>query len=178
MGDLPGAAGRGSGTMSKCAMMKNLSGGFAILSLFAAGDAVAQTPRPEIRSVDLPHLLIDRPQPPAYRSDEVELELAPAKVPGWRLEYKVDMKAGDALLYSLTASAPVIAEFHNEIASNKAVMFYREEQATTASHGQFIAPALGAHGWYIANTTDKPVKVRLKLSGYYATTPGLIPIAK
>lgn len=151
---------------------------FATLTLLAAGAAVAQTARPEIRSVDLPHLLIDRPQPTAYRSDDIELELAPAKMPGWRLEYKVDMKAGDALLYSLIASGPVISEFHNEIASNKAVMFYREEKATTASHGQFIAPALGAHGWYLANTTDKPVKIRLKLSGYYATTPGLIPIAK
>jgi len=112
----------------------------------------------------------------SYRSDEIEFELKPAKVPGWRLEYKVGMKAGDALLYSLTSNAPVISEFHNEITSNKAVMFYREEQATTASHGQFIAPAAGAHGWYIANTTDEPVKVRLKLSGYYTTTPGLITI--
>jgi len=151
----------------------------AILSLLASGYAVAQTPpRPEVRSADLPHLMIDRPQEAAYRSDEIEFELKPAKVPGWRLEYKVGMKAGDALLYSLTSSAPVISEFHNEIASNKAVMFYREEQTTTASHGQFIAPAAGAHGWYIANTTDKPVKVTLKLSGYYETKPGLIPIAK
>lgn len=151
----------------------------AILSLLAMGHAGAQTPpRPEVRSADLPHLMIDRPQEAAYRSDEIEFILKPAKVPGWRLEYKVGMKAGDALLYSLTSSAPVIAEFHNEIASNKAVMFYREEQATTASHGQFIAPAAGAHGWYIANTTDKPVKVTLKLSGYYETKPGLIPIAK
>ena len=159
--------------------MRRFLRGAAILSLFATGHAVAQIPpRPEVRSSDLPHLMIDRPQEAAYRSDEIEFELKPAKVPGWRLEYKVGMKAGDALLYSLTSNAPVISEFHNEITSNKAVMFYREEQATTASHGQFIAPAAGAHGWYIANTTDEPVKVRLKLSGYYTTTPGLIAIAK
>lgn len=159
--------------------MRRFLSGASILYLFATGHAIAQTPpRPEVRTADLPHLMIDRPQQAAYRSDEIEFELKPAKVPGWRLEYKVSMNAGDALLYSLTANAPVISEFHNEITSNKAVMFYREEQATTASHGQFIAPAAGAHGWYIANTTDKPVTVRLKLSGYYTTTPGLMTMAK
>ncbi len=159
-------------------MMSRLSSATTILSLLTSGTAVAQASRPEVRSVDLPHLMVDRPQQAAYRSDEIEFDLKPAKAPGWRLEYKVGMKAGDALLYSLTASAPVISEFHAELASNKAVIFYREEQATTASHGQFIAPAAGDHGWYIANTTDKPVKVKLKLSGYYTTSPGLIPIAK
>ena len=159
-------------------MMVRFLSGAAVLSLLIAAPVGAQTPRPEVRSADLPHLMIDRPQDAAFRSDEIVLELKPAKTPGWRLEYKVGMKAGDALLYSLTASAPVISEFHNEMASNKAVMFYREEQATTASHGQFLAPGDGDHGWYIANTTDRPVTVKLKLSGYYATAPGLIPIAK
>lgn len=153
-------------------------GAAALLAVLPAGHSAAQTPRPEVRSADLPHLMIDRPQAAPFRSDEIILQLKPAKTPGWRLEYKVAMKAGDALLYSLTASAPVISEFHNEMASNKAVMFYREEAATTASHGQFIAPGDGDHGWYIANTTDQPVTIRLKLAGYYAAGPGLIPIAK
>ncbi len=159
-------------------MMVRFLSGAAVLSLLAAGSVAAQTPRPEVRSADLPHLMIDRPQTAPFHSDEITLQLKPAKTPGWRLEYKVAMKAGDALLYSLTASEPVISEFHNEMASNKAVMFYREEAATTASHGQFIAPGDGDHGWYIANTTDKPVTVKLKLSGYYTAGPGLIPIAK
>lgn len=146
--------------------------------LLSAGVLSAQTPPPEVRSSDLPHLLIDRPHDAAFRTDVLEFELQPAKNPGWRLEYKVGMNAGDAMLYSLTANGPIISEFHNEISSNKAVMFYREEKSTTASHGQFIAPANGAHGWYIANTTDKPVKVQIRIAGYYRTDPGLIKIAK
>jgi hypothetical protein len=148
-----------------------------VIALAIAGVTVsAEEKRPDVRSKDMPLLIIDRPQPAAFRSDIVEFELAPTKSPGWRLEYKVTAKAGDALLYSLTASGPVISEFHNEMLPSKAVMFYREEAATTASHGQFISPANGAHGWYLANTTDKPVKVRLQLSGYYTLEPGLIKI--
>lgn len=148
-----------------------------VLLLAVAGVSVsAQEKRPDVRTKDMPMLIIDKPQPAPFRSDTLEFDLAPQKTPGWRLEYKVGAKAGDAFVYSITATGAVISEFHNEMLPSTAVMFYREEAATTASHGQFVSPANGAHGWYFANTTDKPVKVRLKLSGYYTLEPGLIKI--
>ena len=58
------------------------------------------------------------------------------------------------------------------------MIFYREDTATAASHGQFIAPMSGAHGWYLANPHDRPVTVRLRLSGYYKTSPGLLKIQR
>lgn len=148
-----------------------------ILAVLAAVAATAaEEERPYVRTTELPHLSIDKPQLAAFRSDTIEIKLAPQKQAGWRTEYKVSMGAGDALVYSLTATGAVISEFHNEIKPSGAVMFYREEKATTASHGQFLSPANGEHGWYVANTTDKPVTVTLKLSGFYTTKPGMIPI--
>lgn len=152
---------------------------WVLLATAVQGNAAAeQAKQPEIRAASLPNLLIERSHSQPFVTDELKFELAPAKSPGWRLEYIVDMKAGDAMLYSLVATAPVISEFHGEINANKAVMFYREDAATTAAHGQLIAPADGGHGWYIANTTDKPVTVTLRLSGRYEKTPGLVKISK
>jgi hypothetical protein len=94
------------------------------------------------------------------------------------VEYKVDVGAGDALVYSLKADLPVISEFHGEAHATKTVVFYREETAMAASHGQFVAPMSGAHGWYLANPHEKPVTVRLQLSGYYRPAPGLLKIQR
>ena len=135
-------------------------------------------PPPELRSSEAPHLMIERGHGQAFRSDAVEIVLAPATETGSRVEYKVDVGAGDALVYSLTADQPVISEFHGEAHVTKTVIFYREETATAASHGQFIAPMSGAHGWYLANPHDKPVTVKLRLSGYYKTSPGLLKIVR
>lgn len=129
---------------------------------------------PEFRSSDLPMMVIERSHEAPFRSDVIELTLAPKSEPGSRLEYKVHMEAGDALLYALTTSEPVVAEFHGQSDANDAVMFYREDSATAESYGQFVAPMTGVHGWYLANEQDTPVSIRLTLSGYYELEPGLI----
>lgn len=147
---------------------------FAMTAFMLAQPASAQSP--EFRSDDLPGATIHRAAEHMYRSDTIDLTLAPASQPGSRLEYKVHMKAGDALLYAIAASGPVVSEFHGESDANGAVMFYREEDATNESYGQFVAPMEGVHGWYLANRQETPVSVRLTISGYYSLTPGLITI--
>ena len=135
-------------------------------------------PPPELRSSEMPHLVVERAHKERFRSDTVEISLAPASQTGSRVEYKVDVGAGDALVYSLKADLPVISEFHGEAHATKTVVFYREETAMAASHGQFVAPMSGAHGWYLANPHEKPVTVRLQLSGYYRPAPGLLKIQR
>ena len=144
----------------------------AVLSPVSA--SMAQAPVPEFRSSDLPHLGVERQQAKTWRTDVVEIPLAAKGQKGARLEYKVHVAAGDALVYSLTATKPLVSEFHGESKANKAVMFYREDKATTSTHGQFVSPMTGAHGWYLANENDTPVTVRLHLAGYYEVEPGLI----
>lgn len=144
---------------------------FAAIAALALPASAAS---PEFRSSDLPTAVIERDHEQPSRTDTIELTLAPKSEPGSRLEYKVHMEAGDALLYALAASQPVVAEFHGESDANKAVMFYREEGSTAESYGQFVAPMTGVHGWYLANEQETAVSVRLTLSGYYELEPGLI----
>ncbi len=142
----------------------------------AAAPPAPPPPTPEFRSSDLPNLNIERKQAAAFRTDVIELPLEPKGQVGGRLEFKVRMKAGDAMVYGLIASGAVVSEFHGEAEVNRAVMFYREEKAMTTTHGQFVAPMDGIHGWYLANTTDQKVTVRIQLAGYYLRDPGLILI--
>lgn len=149
------------------------------MTLASAGFATSLTAAsPEFRSDDLPGAVIHRASDAAAQTEIIELPLAAKGQPHSRLEYKVHMQAGDVLLYSFAASAPVISEFHGEGDSNKAVMFYREEKATGESHGQFVAPMTGVHGWYFSNENTVPVTIRLQISGHYKVEPGLIQIAK
>jgi len=144
------------------------------LAALIAVPAAAQSP--EFRASDLPHANIHRDAAGMFAADTVEITLAPAGQPGARVEYKVHMAAGQVLVYALAASAEITSEFHGESDANKAVMFYREEPATAQSYGQFIAPATGIHGWYLANNQPEAVAVRLSFSGYYTPTPGLIEL--
>lgn len=163
--------------MTRLSLVRPALLGLGLLALAAPATA-QQKPPPEFRSTDLPHVVVEKKHGQPFRTDVIEIPLAAAKQLGSRTEYKVSMKAGDALVYSLTASKPVVSEFHGESDANKAVMFYREETATTATHGQFVSPMGGAHGWYLANTHDTPITVRLQLSGYYTVEPGLIKFTK
>jgi len=147
----------------------------AALAAVVAAPLSAQSP--EFRSTDLPGAVIHRGQDGPSRSDTVEFTLAARGQPGSRLEYKVHMQAGNAMLYQFTATEMIVAEFHGESDANKAVMFYQEDAAISDGYGQFVAPMTGVHGWYLANRGDVPVTIRLTLSGYYTVTPGLIPIA-
>ena len=156
-----------------------LSAATALATTLLTTSALGQPkPPPELRSSEMPHMMVERAHQQPFRSDTVEIPLAPASQTGSRVEYKVDVGAGDALVYSLTADQPVISEFHGEAHATKTVVFYREETAMAASHGQFTAPMSGVHGWYLANPHEKPVTVRLQLSGYYKTTPGLLKIQR
>ena len=116
------------------------------------------------------------PQP--YRSDVIDIPLTTADSDSEHseLEYKVRMKAGDALVYSWTVSGMTNPEefyfdFHGETpvgpgVPEAKVVEYR--QATgLASNGVLVAPMPGVHGWYLQNQSVGPVVVHLKLSGFY-----------
>jgi hypothetical protein len=46
------------------------------------------------------------------------------------------------------------------------------KQATgRKQNGTLVAPIPGVHGWYLQNSSSKPVVVRLKLSGFYELVP-------
>ena len=103
--------------------------------------------------------------PTEYRTDTVKIPLGPDA----ELEYKVAMKAGEAMVYSWSVDREsVYYDFHGEPSNDpKHATRYREEQENTKSNGALVAPFEGIHGWYWLNLSAKPIVVTLKMSGFY-----------
>ena len=118
----------------------------------------------------------------AYRTDTVSIPLAAAGDPERKdeLEYKVRMKVGDSMVYSWTAPGVAKPEefyfdFHGETPAGpnnpKATVVEYRQATGVASNGVLIAPIQGVHGWYLQNQSEKPVVVKLKVSGFYTLVP-------
>lgn len=107
-----------------------------------------------------------------FRFDSREITLAP----GEGMEIKYDMKKGAGLLYSWTTSAPVFFEFHGEPdvkpAGKEGTDYYEsyeldDKKGRDQSHGTFVAPSTGIHGWFWENKSDKPVTLKLHSAGFF-----------
>lgn len=99
-----------------------------------------------------------------YRQETMSLTLAP----GQGAEIKAHMKTGDAFLFHWTTDAAVAVDMHGErvgAAKDEYTSYWIEREQSGAS-GTFIAPFDGSHGWYWKNRSDKPVTVRVDVSGF------------
>jgi len=103
--------------------------------------------------------------PTEYRTDTVKIPLGP----DGEIEYKVAMKAGEAMVYSWSVNREsVYYDFHGEPSNDpKHATRYREEQENTKGNGAFVAQFEGIHGWFWLNLSGKPIVVTLKMSGFY-----------
>jgi hypothetical protein len=103
--------------------------------------------------------------PTEYRTDTVKIPLGP----DGELEYKVAMKAGEAMVYSWSVDREsVYYDFHGEPSNDpKHATRYREEQENTKANGAFVAPFEGIHGWFWLNLSGKNIVITLKMSGFY-----------
>ena len=107
--------------------------------------------------------------PRKYYSGNIQIEIAGKE----ELEYKATLALGEPLLYSWRVQGgPVYFEFHGEPTEGNwpAVYFrsYEIEQRASESHGSFIAPFTGQHGWFWRNLSDRPAVITLQASGYYS----------
>lgn len=100
-----------------------------------------------------------------WKTETIELPLGP----DGEVEYKFRMLSGQSMVYSWQVDrGSVYYDFHGHPENDpKASKTYREEQENTKANGVFIAPIEGIHGWYWLNLTGEPLKVTLKVSGYY-----------
>ena len=112
------------------------------------------------------------PERENFQFDSREYTLAA----GEGMEVKYDMKKGAGLVYSWTASAPLAFEMHGEPdvkPEGKGGTDYYEsyllddKAGKTESHGTFLAPSTGIHGWFWENKSDKPVTLKLSAAGYF-----------
>lgn len=111
-------------------------------------------------------------QPNRYKIDSREMKLAP----GEGMEIKYNMKKGAGLIFSWIAEKAVLTEFHgvpNVKPQGKEGTDYYESYelddkvGKDQSHGTFIAPSTGIHGWFWENTSKEPVTVKLVSAGFY-----------
>ena len=117
-----------------------------------------------------------RSQPTHFRSDVIEFDLASGDdtTGGNELEYKVHMERGASYVYAWSVSGVAdpeefYTEFHGHTLSSGQSMTVSEyRKATgTSDNGTLTAPFSGIHGWYFQNQAVPPVKVTLKLAGFY-----------
>ena len=121
----------------------------------AAAAPVAQPPAATVSKRTVP-----------FRSDEMMLTLQP----GEGSEIKTTMRQGEQFVFIWTAEGgKVNFDMHGE-RPNAGAEFtsYWKDTQQTRSQGTFVAPFDGTHGWFWRNRGDQPVRIKVKVSGFYA----------
>ena len=107
--------------------------------------------------------------PSTFREDAITIELDVFE----QVEYKAVMQRGDAIVYSWSVEkGTVYTDFHADPGEgaegypDRYFIRYRESE-TPADAGSLVAPFAGNHGWYWLNIEEHPIRITLKVSGYY-----------
>lgn len=106
--------------------------------------------------------------PREFKLDVFEIVLGPYEY----VEYKYQLEKGATMLYSWTANAGVVHDFHGERAKDATDGGPPEESfdnnARGQSTGSYSAPFSGIHGWYWENPGAETITIRLTSAGFYA----------
>jgi hypothetical protein len=110
------------------------------------------------------------PHSNTYKVDSRDIVLAPGK----GIEVMYHIEKGATMVYSWKANDVVIFEFHGEpdvIPANAPKGYYESHEKDDAgrnqSHGTFLSPSTGIHGWYWKNGTQREVTIHLATAGFY-----------
>ena len=76
------------------------------------------------------------------------------------------------MVYSWKANGKVMFEFHGEPDQKPNPDYYDsyeldDKVGKDQSHGSFIAPSTGIHGWFWENKGDKNVELKLTVAGFF-----------
>jgi hypothetical protein len=106
-------------------------------------------------------------RPGVYKVDRHQITLRPKE----GIEYKYEMEKGTMMVYSWKASGgKVNHEFHGEPvgAPRGYADTYLKEDGVDQSHGTFMAPSSGIHGWFWENTGGADVTVTISAAGFFS----------
>lgn len=120
----------------------------------ATAASVVQTPAGIVAKSDVP-----------FRSDDMSLTLQPNE----GAEIKATMRKGEQFVFNWAAEGgSVNVDMHVEKlnAGDKFTSYWKGQQLS-GDQGTFVAPFEGTHGWFWRNRGDKPVTVKVKVSGFY-----------
>jgi hypothetical protein len=102
--------------------------------------------------------------PAPFHVDSREIVLEPYEYK----EFKYYLEQGGSMVFSWTASGPVLHDFHGDADTGAvdAAQSY-DKQARRQASGSFTAPFAGIHGWYWENEESQPVTITLTTAGFY-----------
>lgn len=100
-----------------------------------------------------------------WKSETLTIEL----VGDGRVEYKIFMSQGDAVLFNWAVDGEdVYYDFHAHDAAFGEKFFTRyDEGRGVRRSGAFVAPYDGQHGWYWQNLEPEPETITLEVAGFY-----------
>lgn len=142
-----------SATNAEAAIAPNASA-VKLPSTTATAEPVVQPPAGIVAKSDVP-----------FSSDEMSLTLQPDE----GAEIKATMRKGEQFVFNwATDGGPVNVDMHGEKLNDgdKFTSYWKAKQLA-GDQGTFVAPFDGTHGWYWRNRGDKPVTVKVKVSGFY-----------
>jgi len=142
----------------------------AALGLTELSGSTNAKPQPALIPADgqpLPSATLNL-QPSNYKVDTQELSLHA----GDGVEIKYHMAKGAMMVYSWKANGKVMFEFHGEPDQKPNPDYYDsyeldDKVGKDQSHGSFIAPSTGIHGWFWENKGDKDVELKLTVAGFF-----------
>jgi hypothetical protein len=105
-------------------------------------------------------------QDAAYKTNTASFVLGPYEF----VEFKYRLEQGATMVYSWTATGPVIYDFHSEPEGAPAGYAESFDKAQSpAAHGSYTAPFSGIHGWFWENPNSKLVTITLTTAGFYSS---------
>jgi hypothetical protein len=101
----------------------------------------------------------------AFHEQTLELVLGPLQY----IEHKYKLAKGASMIYSWSASAPIMYDLHTEPEGKPPEASESFDMGTSPSRsGSYTAPYNGLHGWYFENLSDKDsVKLTIKAVGFF-----------
>jgi hypothetical protein len=84
-------------------------------------------------------------------------------------EIKALMRQGEHFVYTWSAEGgKVTVDMHGERPNaGKEFTRYWKDKQQAGDQGSFVAPFDGIHGWFWRNHSDKPVTIKVKVSGFF-----------
>lgn len=84
-------------------------------------------------------------------------------------EIKALMRQGEHFVYAWSAEGgKVTVDMHGERPNaGKEFTRYWKDKQQAGDQGSFVAPFDGIHGWFWRNHSDKPVTIKVKVSGFF-----------
>src|SRR6185369_6324739 len=113
----------------------------------------------------LPNPAVSQLEAAAPHTETIEVTL------GFDEKTEIKAKLGKAkvIVYDWSVEGgQVYVDFHGHDPSKGDAYWVRYEEADGITHrsGSLVAPFAGEHGWYWLNVSDKPIKIRLTVTGY------------